>query len=124
MGQVSAASTILIDADPATVLNAIADYQEAIERGHALRTGREELERTQARWAERYQVEAQDAAVLGELARAERQPREVQRALEACGVSLAQVQEAVDRLYVAGLIAPVGRSGPLPRPGEEERHAP
>lgn len=27
MGQVSAASTILIDADPATVLNAIADYQ-------------------------------------------------------------------------------------------------
>lgn len=28
MGQVSAASTILIDADPATVLNAIADYSD------------------------------------------------------------------------------------------------
>jgi hypothetical protein len=32
MGQVSAASTILIDADPATVLDAVADYQDVRPR--------------------------------------------------------------------------------------------
>ncbi len=92
---------------------ALAEYTEAIERYHASGQGREQLEAAERGWAQNHKVEGRDAAVLGEFAGRERLPREVHTALEDCGVSLADVQAAVDRLYTAGLLDPVGGGGPL-----------
>ncbi len=92
---------------------ALAEYAEAIERYHASGQGRDQLEAAQHGWAESHKVDGRDAAILGEFAARERLPREVQAALEDCGVSLADVQAAVDRLYTAGLLGPLGGGGPL-----------
>lgn len=93
---------------------ALAEYREAIERHQATDRSREGLERLQRQWAETHNVDPDDAGILGEFDVKERQPREVQAALIDCGTTLNEVQDAVDRLYVAGLLAPVGGGGPLP----------
>jgi hypothetical protein len=94
---------------------AVADWNDRIERYQAGEgRSREDLERARLDWAGQFKVEANDASLLAEFAVKERQPRDVQSALQDCGVTLQDVQAAVDRLYTAGLLAPVGGGGPLP----------
>ena len=92
---------------------ALMEYSEAIERYHSSGLGREHLEEAQRGWAQAHKVADLDAAILGEFADRERLPREVQAALQDCGVSLPDVQAAIDRLYTAGLLGPVGGGGPI-----------
>jgi hypothetical protein len=93
---------------------ALAAYAESIARYHAReQRDREEMDRIQQEWAESYKVLAPDAAILSEFTAKDRLPREVQGSLDSCGVSLQEVQSAVDRLFTAGLLAPTGGGGPL-----------
>lgn len=78
------------------------------------RMERTDLEGLQAQWASQHGVDPADAAILGEFVGKEKLPREVQAALDDCGVSLGEVQAAVDRLFTAGLLAPAGGGGPIP----------
>ncbi|MFN7133044.1 MAG: hypothetical protein ACK4N5_13265 [Myxococcales bacterium] len=96
---------------------ALADYREAVEKHQSFDRSREGLEKLQKDWSASYKVEPPDAAILAEFAVKDRQPREVQTALADCGTTLPEVQAAVDRLYLAGLLAPVGGGGPIP-PGQ------
>lgn len=96
---------------------ALGTYQEAIARyqagdGHE----REELERVQQGWAAEHGVEASDAVVLGETTGKDRLPREIQGALADCGVTLPEVQAAIDRLFTAGLLMAKGGGGPIGPP--------
>ncbi len=93
---------------------ALAEYREAIERHQTMDRSREGLERLQREWAETHKVDPADAGILSEFEVKDRQPREVQAALADCGTTLNEVQAAVDRLFTAGLLAPVGGGGPLP----------
>jgi hypothetical protein len=96
---------------------ALAQYGEAVQQYHAGGSQRrEELERLQASWAEQFHVEPADASILGEFASKPLLAREAQKALEDCGISLGDVQAAIDRLYTAGLLAPPNGAGPLPPP--------
>ncbi len=92
---------------------ALLDYNQAIERYHTSGLGRDNLEQAQRDWALLHKVAERDASILSEFAERERLPREVQAALEDCGVGLADVQAAIDRLYGAGLLAPTGGGGPI-----------
>ncbi len=97
---------------------AIKGYQQGFERS------RDSLDKVQGSWAEQFKVVAADASILSEFASAkEKLPREVQAALEDCGTSLQDVQAAVDRLYLAGLLQPAGGGGPLPPPGQNQNQA-
>jgi len=95
---------------------ALAAYEESIARYQArIAKDRSDMERLQKSWAETYKVAAADATILGEFAKKDQLPREVQVALDDCGTTLREVQEAVDRLYTAGLLAPTGGGAPLPQ---------
>jgi uncharacterized protein YukE len=92
----------------AAYADSISRYQSRVDRD------REELEKLQDEWALSFKVTTADAMILGEFAAKDRLPREVQNALEDCGTTLREVQAAVDRLFTAGLLCPVGGGGPLP----------
>jgi hypothetical protein len=102
---------------------ALETYQEAITRYQAGGSlDRDALERVQREWAAGQGIEATDAVVLGETTGKERLPREIQVALADCGVTLPEVQAAIDRLFLAGLLMAKGGGGPLGPPqaaGEE-----
>ena len=89
----------------------IAHYQARIEKDRA------EMDKLQTGWADTYKVLSADATILSEFAKKDLLPREVQSALDDCGTTLREVQAAVDRLYTAGLLGPVGGGGPLPPSG-------
>ncbi|MGI5864070.1 MAG: hypothetical protein ACOX6T_18715 [Myxococcales bacterium] len=97
--------------------HALEGYEQAIARYQAgERHEREELERIQQAWARERGVEAGDALVLGETIAKGRLPREIHVALADCGLSLADVQASLDRLFKAGLVEPKGGGGPLSVP--------
>ena len=102
---------------------ALSAYQESIAQYQArIDKDRSDMDRLQTGWAETYKVTPADATILGEFAKKDLLPREVQAALDDCGTTLREVQAAVDRLYTAGLLAPTGGGGPLPahsQSGEE-----
>lgn len=91
---------------------ALQRYRDAITLSHKSNLdARELLTRAQREWAGSYQVEGSDATVLEEFAAGQLLPREVQASLEDCGISLQDVQAAVDRLFTAGLLAPATKDG-------------
>jgi len=99
---------------------ALQEYEESIARYQArIEKNRADLDKLQQGWAQAHKVTAADATVLGEFAKKDLLPREVQVALDACGTTLREVQEAVDRLFTAGLLAPSGGGGPLPSSSAE-----
>ena len=101
MGQVSAASTILIDADPATVLDAIADYQtvrpkilspqyseyQVLQGGHG--------QGTVAKW----KLQATESRV-----------REVQANVDVAGHTVIE-KDANSSLVINWTVAPAGPAG-------------
>lgn len=94
---------------------ALAVYAESIAQYQAREAkDREELTKLQRVWAETYKVTVDDASILGEFAQKDRLPREVQSSLDSCGTTLREIQEAIDRLYSAGLLSAAGGGAPLP----------
>ena len=90
-------------------------YQDVVALHQASgNRGRDGLEKLQASWSESFKVLASDAMILEEFGQTERQPREIQNALADCGTTMKEVQAAIDRLYLAGLLGPVGGGGPIP----------
>ncbi|MGC4114096.1 MAG: hypothetical protein QM765_05605 [Myxococcales bacterium] len=95
---------------------ALAAYEESLAQYQARITkDRSDMDRLQKAWAETYKVTPEDASILGEFAKKDLLPREVQAALDDCGTTLREVQAAVDRLYTAGLLAPTNGGAPLPQ---------
>ncbi|MCI4674334.1 SRPBCC family protein [Candidatus Mycolicibacterium alkanivorans] len=101
MGQVSAASTILIDADPATVLNAIADYQSV--RPKIL----------SPRYSE-YQVlqggQGQGTVAKWKLQATESRVREVQANVDVAGHTVIE-KDANSSMVINWTVAPAGEAG-------------
>lgn len=92
---------------------AVGAYRLAVADARAL--GRAALETAQRAWGEPRGIAPQDAVVLCEVGPGRRSIGEVARALDSCGLSPADVKEAVDRLADAGLIEPSpSRSQPAP----------
>ena len=88
------------------------DVVDALPRGeHA----REALDAAVLTWATAHRVESSDASILVELTAKGLQHRHILAALEDTGLSLVQVQDAVDRLYTAGLVAPIDGQTPESR---------
>ncbi len=81
-------------------------YAEAVREARAL--GRDLLEAAQRTWAEPLELLPADAVILGELRHGRRSAQELARALEDCGLGIAEVRGAVDRLTDAGLAEPAG----------------
>jgi hypothetical protein len=67
---------------------------------------RQALETARAAWAGEHVVEPADATVLAEFGDAPLLHRQLLTALDDLGLTLSDVQDAVDRLYAAGLLAP------------------
>lgn len=95
---------------------AVRSYREAVDtlpRGsdHA----RQQLDAAVLAWATTHHVEPSDASILVELTDKGLQHRHILAALEDTGLSLVQVQDAIDRLYTAGLVAPIDGQTPESR---------
>lgn len=76
---------------------------------------REALATLQQEWATAHQVRPADATVLGELGDAPKLHRQLLQGLEDAGLTLDDVQDSVDRLYTAGLVAPADGQPPEER---------
>ncbi|HZZ85868.1 MAG TPA: hypothetical protein VFE30_15140 [Anaeromyxobacteraceae bacterium] len=70
--------------------------------------GRDLLEAAQRGWAIPLAVLPADGVVLAELRGGRRSVQEIARSLEDCGVTLAEVRGAIDRLTDVGLAEPFG----------------
>jgi len=79
-------------------------YRAAVQEARA--QGRLALESAQRSWATPLAVTHVDGVILPELRSGRRSIAEICAALEACGISQAEVREAVDRLVAAGLVEP------------------
>ena len=76
-------------------------YRAAIQEARA--QGRPALESAQRSWAAPLGLAHADGVVLSELASGRRSLADVCLALDACGITQAEVRGAVDRLVAAGL---------------------
>jgi hypothetical protein len=94
--------------------DALLAYEQSIQGYHSQENQeRREFDRIQEKWAQSYGVTSQDAVVLTEFNSKPLLPKEVQSSLDCCGTTLKEVQSAIDRLYLAGLLAPVGGVEPI-----------
>ena len=80
-------------------------YQAAVLAARA--AGRAALDSALAEWATPRAVAPGDGVVLAELGGKPRGLNDLAVALEECGIALAEVRSAVDRLVTAKLVAPV-----------------
>ncbi len=79
-------------------------YQDAVRQARA--QGRDLLEAAQRSWAEPLALLPADGVVLAELRNGRRSVQEIARALDDCGVAIADVRSAIDRLTDVGLAEP------------------
>ena len=101
MGQVSAASTILIDADPATVLDAVADYQDV--RPKILSPQYSEYEVLQG-------GHGQGTVAKWKLQATESRVREVQAKVDVAGHTVIE-KDANSSMVINWTVAPAGPAG-------------
>lgn len=94
---------------------AVRSYRDAVDTLPRGEHAREALDAAVLGWATAHHVESSDASILVELTEKGLQHRHILAALEDTGLSLVQVQDAVDRLYTAGLIAPIDGQTPESR---------
>ncbi|BDG10565.1 hypothetical protein [Anaeromyxobacter paludicola] len=87
-------------------------YDDAVR--HARAQGRDTLEAAQRAWAEPLALQPADGVVLAELRPGRKGVQELARGLEDCGVALAEVRSAVDRLTDAGLAEPATSASQQP----------
>ena len=82
-----------------------ASYREIIAAARS--SGRSALDAAQRAWAEPLGILPGDGVVLSELRAGKRSIADLAKALDDCGVTLADVKAAVDRLTDALLVEPV-----------------
>jgi len=80
-------------------------YQVVVLAARA--AGRAALDAALASWATPRAIAPGDGVVLGELGGKPRGLNDLADALEECGIEVAEVRSAVDRLVAAGLVSPV-----------------
>lgn len=85
-------------------VSAEAAYREMIAAARS--SGRSTLDAAQRAWAEPLGILPADGVVLSELRVAKRSIADLAKALDDCGVTLADVKSAVDRLTDAQLVEP------------------
>ena len=81
-------------------------YEQAIAALPRGDGARDALAAAQGAWASPLAVLPADATVLAEVGEAPKLHRQLHDAVSDAGLTLADVQDAVDRLYKAGLVAP------------------
>jgi hypothetical protein len=91
-----------------TGTDAEAGYRASVQDVRAL--GRDALEQSERRWAEPLGLTSPDGVVLAELRPGRRSLADLDRALDSCGTSSAEIRASVARLVDRGLVEPV----PLP----------
>lgn len=94
---------------------AVRQYREAVDALPRGATARDALDAAMRDWATPRGVHAVDASILVELTEKGLQHRQILSALEDTGLSLTDVQDSIDRLYTAGLVAPIDGQTPEPR---------
>lgn len=73
---------------------------------------REALATARERWAAEHLVDGSDATILAEFDGVPLLHRQVLALVEESGLTLGDVQDAIDRLYAAGLVAPADGQPP------------
>jgi|GEM_PF-2732147 len=85
-------------------------YRAAVQEVRAL--GRPALESAERSWATPLGLVHADGVILSELRSGRHSLSEICAALETCGITQAEVREAVDRLAAAGLVEAAPPSAP------------